>query len=134
MFNTLALHNAIAAVCPIVGVTVGDPSNRATWVIEFDQSGTTAEQQAAQNVLASFIEPSPPITSFQFMGLFTAAEQLALANSTDTQAKLFVMLATGAGTIDLTNAQVVQGVNYVASIGLITTERAAQVLAGQPPG
>ena len=77
--------------------------------------------------------PLPTLTFLQFMALFTQTEQEALVSSADTQTKLFIIMASGAGQIDLTNTEVVQGVNYVASIGIIQSSRVSQILAGQSP-
>jgi hypothetical protein len=73
------------------------------------------------------------LSFLQFMALFSAAEQAAIVTSADTQVRLFVLMAGGAGSIDLTNSQVVAGVNYLASINLIAQSRAAAVLSGAPP-
>src|SRR5262249_2007044 len=73
------------------------------------------------------------LTFLQFMALFTSIEQVGIANTTDTQARLFVMMATGAGSIDLTNPEVVGGVNYLASINLISPSRVATILSGAQP-
>ena len=82
--------------------------------------------------------PSPPTLTFlQFMALFTSEEQDAIVNSTDTQTKLFLMMATGAGTITLDNSEVIDGLGYLASSspgpGLITAARAVQILANEAP-
>lgn len=79
------------------------------------------------------LNPPASLTFLQFMALFTSAEQDALVTSTDTQTKLFILMASGSGSIQLNNSEVIAGVNYVASIGIITTARAAQVLAGTAP-
>ncbi|WFS07795.1 hypothetical protein [Methylobacterium sp. 391_Methyba4] len=49
-----ALHAALAAVCPILGVSLGDPDNRATWRIDFDPAATTSQRRAATALLATF--------------------------------------------------------------------------------
>lgn len=72
-------------------------------------------------------------TFLQFMGLFTADEQTALVDSSDPQIRLYLIMAAGAQGIQLDNAEVVAGVDYAASIGLISTARAAQILAGAAP-
>lgn len=87
--------------------------------------------------------PAPPLTLtfLKFMALFSAAEQAAIANSSDTQTRLFLLMATGAGALDLSSVEVIAGVNYLAATpastppgpGLITAARAAQILANQPP-
>jgi hypothetical protein len=60
MFPTMRLAKVIAAVCPIQGVAVVDPNDRATWRIDFDPSATDAQRQAAQAVLSAF-DPSAPV-------------------------------------------------------------------------
>ena len=44
----LALHEAVARVAPIVGITVGDKNNRATWVVQFTDAATAEMQRAGQ--------------------------------------------------------------------------------------
>jgi len=48
------LHEAIAAVCPIVGVSVGDPDDKNTWSIDYAPEATQDEKDAADAVLAAF--------------------------------------------------------------------------------
>jgi hypothetical protein len=99
---------------------------------------------AAGNTPAPFVAtPAPPqtYTFLEFMALFTAAEQTAIFASNDTQTKMFVMMAAGSGGLQLSNTEVVSGVNYLSTAttatppgpGLITTVRAAQILAGTAP-
>lgn len=49
-----ALHSAIRAVCPIVGVSIGRVDDKATWRIDFDESATPAQRTAASGVAAAF--------------------------------------------------------------------------------
>lgn len=48
------LSAAIAAVCPIVGVSIGRIADRSTWRIDFAEEATPAQRAAARNVLSSF--------------------------------------------------------------------------------
>jgi hypothetical protein len=73
------------------------------------------------------------LTFLQFMALFTSAEQAAIISSTDLQTRVFVVMATGAGSLDLDNAEVVGAVGRVASLGLVASARVPQILAGIPP-
>ena len=43
---------------PIQGVEIGDPLNRSTWVIHFDEAASPAQRAAAKNVLDAFVAPS----------------------------------------------------------------------------
>lgn len=49
-----ALGDAIAAVCPHVGVSVGTWADVGTWRIDFAQHATPQQRNAAQDVLAAF--------------------------------------------------------------------------------
>jgi hypothetical protein len=59
------LHQSIAAVCPITGVSVGNPADKSTWEIFFQSSATAAQQAAAQAVMASWninaVAPLAPV-------------------------------------------------------------------------
>ena len=56
-----------------------------------------------------------------------------VAGSADPQVKLFTTEAAGAPQIDLSDPRVVAGLNYCASLGLLTTARVATVLTGAAP-
>ncbi|MGD0639860.1 MAG: hypothetical protein ABSC22_03845 [Roseiarcus sp.] len=73
------------------------------------------------------------LTLLQFMALFTEGERAAIVASSDPQAKLFVVTASGAGTIDLTNSEVIPGVECLASAGLLAAAEATRVLTEQSP-
>lgn len=49
-----ALHNAIQAVCPITGVSIGNPANKATWGFNPTAAATAPQRTAAQNALNAF--------------------------------------------------------------------------------
>jgi hypothetical protein len=91
-----------------------------------------------QGASGAWAAPAPTpqlagLTFLQFMALFTAAEQAAIVSSGDPQVKLFVIMASGAGEIDLTNAEVTQGVDYLAGAGLVTSAETTRILAGIAP-
>lgn len=52
------LHDAISAVCPIDGVSVGRLDDKRTWSIQFKDIATKAERIAGNEVLASFDKAS----------------------------------------------------------------------------
>lgn len=53
-YIALDVHAAIAAVCPIVGVGIEDPSDQGTWRIDIDPSATDEQRQAARDALDKF--------------------------------------------------------------------------------
>ena len=48
------LHDVVAAVCPITGLSIGDPKDKATWKIHFADTATAAQKKAADKVLKNF--------------------------------------------------------------------------------
>ena len=71
MIQLQPLHNAIAAVCPIHGVSIGQVENKQSWVISFKTEATAQQRAAAQVVIdgfnaASLEEPPPATTADDF--------------------------------------------------------------------
>lgn len=48
------LHNAVAAVCPIHGVSIGSESDPSTWMIDFRDDASEPQRAAAAQALAAF--------------------------------------------------------------------------------
>lgn len=48
------LHDALAAVAPITGISIGSRNDRSTWRIDFAPEATPQQQSAANALLASF--------------------------------------------------------------------------------
>jgi hypothetical protein len=97
------------------------------------QIGDTYANGVFTHVVAPVVYQTTGLRFLQFMALFTPTEQAAIVNSTDTQVELFVMMATGAGSIDLLNPEVIAGINYLASANLVASARVATILSGAPP-
>src|SRR5208337_333834 len=67
--------------------------------------------------------PAAPISLnfLQFIALFTQAEQAAIVASTDVQVRLFLLMAAGASEVILSDPKTEAGVNYLVSLGLLTS-------------
>lgn len=48
------IHDAVAQVCPIDGVHVGDLLNKATWKVDFRPEATAPQRAAAQTAINNF--------------------------------------------------------------------------------
>lgn len=78
--------------------------------------------------------PSATVDFLAFDGLFTPAEHAAIYASADWQIKRFLTMAAGAyDGVNLGDARVVGGLAYLVSIGILTNERVAAIVANQPP-
>lgn len=91
-----------------------------------------------ETVLAT-IDPTAPTLPkrqfgfLEFMSLFTPDEQAAIVNSSEPTVKLFLLMAAGAAYIDLDDSRTIEGLEELATLGLITAARKDAVLAGQAP-
>lgn len=52
--DTKALSDAIAAVAPINGISIGNEDDKATWRIDFKEEATDAQKLAAENIISGF--------------------------------------------------------------------------------
>lgn len=52
--NIIQLHDKIAAVAPIYGVSIGSPTDKSTWRIDYMDEATDAQKEAAQAVVGAF--------------------------------------------------------------------------------
>ncbi len=120
--------------CPPNSVAEAPPATTGTQVAQW--TGTEwvilAERPPAP-------APVPPVnnteyTRLQFLFLFTPEEVLAVQNAalTDPSVAYYNYMINAVVTLLLTDPTVIDGVNMLATQGVITTERAAQILAGDP--
>ena len=87
--------------------------------------------------------PLPPleITKYQFRKLFSISERIAIDNVqySTLPGAVKATIATlekdieVSAVIDIHSADVIGGVNYLVSVGMITSARAARILANLPP-
>jgi len=120
--------------CPANSVAEAPPATTGTQVAQW----TGAEWV----VLASrppAPAPVPPVndavyTRLQFLFLFTPQEVIAIqtASLTNDAVAYYNYMINAVVTLQLTDTAVINGVNMLATEGVITPERAAQILAGDP--
>jgi len=93
--------------------------------------GPTVGWNAATKTTATVtapIAPQPILTSMWIMR-FTAAEFQAINASTDPTVQQFMYALNHTQQVDLTNAQMIDGANYIASINLIQSARLTAIMA-----
>jgi len=78
--------------------------------------------------------PAPTYTRLAFLFLFTPQEVIAIQNAalTNESVAYYNYMINAVVTLQLTDQAVINGVNMLATEGVITPERAAQILAGDP--
>ncbi len=108
-------------------------ANEATYTYPVNGWTWFSDENTARAALVLPMISAPPQLSFlQFMALFTSAEQAAIVNSTDTNVKLLLLQASGNSGVTLADAATIAGVNYLVSVGMLTSARASMVLANTP--
>ena len=92
----------------------------------------------AGNVPAPYVAPPPPpvmLDYLQFRSLFTSAENTAIMTAATTNHLVldWLLQAAGAGSINLSDPLVTQGLAFLVGVGILTSDREAAILANQAP-
>jgi hypothetical protein len=82
-FDARPLHDAIVAVCPILGVSVGDPANKATWTIQYDPAATAQQRTNAQAAITAF-DPNVVSVPLELIQTRMEAEPISATNAWET--------------------------------------------------
>lgn len=127
-------HGDAVAACPNFSAYPAIVVKDGESVRVLSPAGSWAEARA-------WIE-SPPtsptvttLTQFEFSQLFTAAERIAIRTAAKANAAVedAVDILNRASVVDLTLPETQAGILGMAQAGLLTTERAADILAGRKP-
>lgn len=126
------LHDAVAAVCPITGISIGNRSDRLTWTFRASE-GATAEQIAAAQAIIDNADLSildDPITCspYEFLQRFTQAERIIIESSSDVYVKDFSNFLKVVHEVDFDDSNTLAGMAYLVSLGLLTEERKNEIL------
>lgn len=87
-------------------------------------------QSGAWNPETHEFDPLPPVRALsrlEFLRRFTAAERIAIRASTDPVVEDMMALQDAAEYIDIDDADTQAGLQYLASVGLLTPGRAAEI-------
>lgn len=106
------LHQQIAAVAPILGVAIGNETNKQTWRVDFEPFATQTERDAAAAVIQAFNinAPSPEdvnaerdrrMGAFSFGGKVYDLQSQSLANVSGAGTLALAALINGAQVGDL---------------------------------
>ena len=118
----------LTSVCPIDGVSIGDPWDKSTWRIDFSASATPTQISDANALVVSLALPLKPtvLPALEFWNRFTTAEQIAVASN--PQLNVFIVTALARGSVDLSNPETKQGLDAAVQAGAITSARETAIL------
>jgi len=118
--NLQQFHAAIAAVCPIVGVS-------ADGTIFFDPSATPPQKAAAQSAAASYTDVPPQLMTIDLaLGRMTDAEYAALFTLAQSRPAVHRLLQY-IKQMDLTQTNVQNLIQGLVTANVLTSARAAVV-------
>ncbi|MDO9711039.1 hypothetical protein [Paracraurococcus lichenis] len=85
----------------------------------------------AQQYPAGWHFPKTRLTGLEFMNRLSTEESAAIATAAQSNASVLVWLLklSAATYVDLTDQQTIEGVNAIKAAGLLTADRAAELLA-----
>ena len=114
---------------------IGDQKYPPGWLLTAPASDLAAAGITVQTVADPLPPPVTVVSSLQFRQLFTDAERIAITQSgqTNAQIRAFMDDESAAGTVHLGDPEVTAGLGACVTLGLITPDRASQVIAGKPP-
>lgn len=131
----VAFHMAVAAVCPIVGASIGDTSDNTTWTVVFDPSATPTQKAASASFISTYTLATPALyLPFEtFITRCTIAEWLSIRVAEQSSAGLAVWLDLFRvrGRADLNSAATAAVKAGLVSSTVLTSNR-ANVIFGSP--
>lgn len=139
--NIISLHNAIEAVCPIHGVSIGKDDDRLSWRIDFSATATDAQKIAAEQILEAFSTNAATASdvraeaSRRLKLMFKARDSehlnMIIANATREAVRLQNIRLSGQ---EWTPEQATRAAQLVAADAMVEAIRAASnVMEPNPP-
>lgn len=102
------------------------------YVVEYHEETLPRLDQYTWNPssLGFVLKPNISFTRFEFLNRFTMAERIAIRSAAETDSIVFDINEqfNQAEEITLGNDQLVQGLGYLTMVGILTPERAEQIL------
>lgn len=115
------LHNAVAAVCPIVSVRQYDDGH---YELVFADNATTEQRQAGQAIVDTWVDPPEPrlVYALDFLDRFSEATQLRVvaAGLQNPAIRLWYDRLLANGSVDLNNLRLKAGLDAMRDAGLLT--------------
>lgn len=110
-------------------------TDRLYYVATVDEAGKHYSDYFAESLLSAPAGASggPFISSVEYFNLYTEAEQDAIFGSDVPAVRRAVAFAGAAAIIDMSDPVVIAGIDQLAALGLITSDRDARIKSGQPP-
>lgn len=131
----LEAHRALAAVCPIVSLSLKDRFDKSTWRVEFDPAATVEQRAAALAALDAFDPASLPVPAIvegaAFLARVTDAEYAAAlaAATSNPQVARWLDILRMRGEIDVNGRAALAAKAGLVALGILSTERADAIFS-----
>lgn len=129
------LHDLLANEAVIEGVSVGKFDDKSTWRIDFADSATQAQRDAAQAVIDSFAAESVAqkklVAKEDVLTRLGDEKIAAILNSEDIGVKVWLeKFRAGSDPINLNDPRVAAGFDTLIAAGVVDAADVARVLGG----
>lgn len=130
-----ALHDLVESAAAIDGVSVGAFDDKATWRIDFADSATQTQRDAAQAVIDNFAVESVAqknlIAKEDVLTRLGDEKIAAILNSEDIGVKVWLeKFRAGSDPINLNDPRVAVGFDTLIAAGVVDAADVARVLGG----
>lgn len=78
--------------------------------------------------IGAFVESTDKITKLKFLNRFTMSERIAIRNSADPVVLDIMSLMDAAEYVSIHDPATIQGINYLAYVGLVSPARSQEIL------
>lgn len=122
------LYDAVAAICPINGVSIGDSGDRATWHIDYAAVASAGQRKAAAGILAALDPAKLPMSRLiSKTGLLDrigpAAIDAVLAADNATVKRWLEYFRAAKDPLDVSLPRMQAGFAALVAAGLLTAEQ-----------
>ena len=105
----------------------------ATWESTSEDVPADFATRAYSTVNGTLVAKPPVLPLFNYLLLWTAAEALAVEDTTDPELRRAYQLLRALATVDLALPEVQAGIARALQLNILTPARAERIAAGLPP-
>jgi hypothetical protein len=128
----ITIHNTVTGEIQFVASL--DGIDLTVWETTGEAVPTDLESRAYVSVGGvPTAEPKQSFSCLDFLALWTAPETRAVMQTTDDFMARAWGMTLASPTINLTDPRTIGGVQLAQSLGILTADRTARILAGLPP-
>jgi hypothetical protein len=136
IYTPSEIHKKIAAVAPLISVSMGSWADKSTWTIEYTATASDDEKAAAQAMIDALDLVATPIamahrsmSTPDFFDSLTEEELAAIEDSTNAQIIRWRKKLPLCSVVEIDSEESEALQALLISLGLLSSERIAEIFA-----